>query len=66
MLNSKTYFEQVPLEFVRQIVEEQIRMDGANETIEEIDQEALNEGPPEVEGRLIPEPLTIAKLRSLN
>ncbi|MGB2590918.1 MAG: hypothetical protein WBG02_00610 [Candidatus Acidiferrum sp.] len=66
MFNSKTYFEQVPLEFVKQIVEEQIRTGGADETMEEIDKEVPNEGPPEAERRFIPEPGTTAKMRSLN
>ncbi|MGA2097274.1 MAG: hypothetical protein ABSH39_13305 [Candidatus Acidiferrum sp.] len=66
MFNSKTHFEQVPLEFVKQIVEEQIRTVGAGETMEEIQKEMLNEGPPEAERRPILEPRTIAKVRSLN
>jgi hypothetical protein len=66
MFNSKTYFEQVPLESVKQIIEEQIRTDVADETMEEIEKVTLNEGPPETEGRPILEPRTSAKVRSLN
>ena len=65
MFNSTTYFEQVPLEFVKQILEEQIRTESADETIE-IDKEVPREDLREAEGRSILEHRTVARVRSLN
>lgn len=66
MFNLKTYFEQVPLEFVKQIVEAQIRMDGVDESMEALDNEALNEDLADAERQSILEPRTFARVRSLN
>ena len=66
MSNSKTYFEQVPLKFVKQIVEKQIDVEAASETIQESDEELLVEGPSEAEGRSSLEPSTPAQAGSVN
>jgi hypothetical protein len=66
MFNSKTHFEQVPLKFVKQIVEEQIKTETAGQTMERIDKEAPSESPPEEGERSILQPRTLAKTRSLN
>jgi hypothetical protein len=66
MFNSKTYFDQVPLEFVKVIVEEQIRTETAGEAIKRIDKDASSETPPEAEGRSILQPRRVARVRSAN
>jgi hypothetical protein len=66
MFNLKTYFEQVPLEFVKQIVEEQIQMDGTEESMEGLDDEALKEDLTDAERQSILEPRTLPRVRSLN
>jgi hypothetical protein len=66
MFNSKTYFEQVPLEIVKQIVEEQLQTETTNEAHQGIDEETRSEGPPQAEGPLSLELRTIAQVRSLN
>jgi|HubBroStandDraft_3_1064219.scaffolds.fasta_scaffold231928_2 hypothetical protein len=66
MFNSKTYFEQVPLEFVKHIVEAQMRMEAAGETLEGIDKEVASEDLPEAEGRSLVQFRTVAQVRSLD
>ena len=66
MFNAKTYFEQVPLKFVKQIVEEQIDTEAASETMQEFDEEPLVEGLSEVEGGSSLEPGTADQAGSVN
>ena len=66
MSNSKTYFEQVPLEFVKHIVEEQIQVEATSEMIEGCDKELLVRGLSEAEGRSSLEPSTPAQAGSVN
>jgi hypothetical protein len=66
MFNSKTYFEQVPLEFVKHVVEEQIQVEATSETIEGLDTELLVEGLSEAEGRSSLEPSATAQAESVN
>jgi len=66
MFKSKTYFEQVPLEIVKQIVEKQIKTEAAGKTAEGIDKEAPNEHRPQAEGRPILKRRTLVKARSIN
>jgi len=66
MFNSKTYFEQVPLEFVKHIVEEQVRMEPAGEAIEATDKEPRRGSSLEAERRTILKPRKIVRVRSLN
>lgn len=66
MFNSKTHFEQVPLEIVNKIVEEQMLTHAANEPNQEIDKEALSEVPREVEERSVGLPGAIARMKFSN
>jgi hypothetical protein len=66
MSNFKTHFEQVSLEFVKQIVEEQIRAETASERVEGMDKGAPSESPPEAEGRSILQRRKIARVRPVN
>jgi len=64
MFNSKTHFEQVPLEIVRKIVEEQIRRETANEQIQRTKKETVEEDILEAGGQSIPQALTFCQLES--
>lgn len=62
MFNSKTHFEQVPLEIVNKIVEEQMLTEAAKEPNQEIDKEARSEVPREAEERSVALPVTLARV----
>lgn len=64
MFNSKTHFEQVPLEFVRKIVEEQIRMEATTEQHQGIKKAKLSEALSEAEERSLIQHLTFAQVES--
>lgn len=66
MLNPRTHFAQVPLDVVRKIVEEQVRMEPASEPDQGIDKETLSEVLMESEGRSIAPPVTLAHVESSN
>ena len=66
MFNPKTHFAQVPLEVVKKIVEEQVRMELASEPDQAIDKETLSEVLLESEGRSIAPPVTLARVKSSN
>jgi hypothetical protein len=56
MFNSKTHFEQVPLEFVRKMVEEGTLKEGASEQHQGIEKATWSEVLSETEGRSIAHP----------
>ena len=64
MFNSKTHFEQVPLEVVKEIIEEQIRTEVADETIQGSDKEIQGDVLSEREGQTTARPLTLAQAES--
>ncbi|MGB6598860.1 MAG: hypothetical protein WBE70_17230, partial [Candidatus Acidiferrum sp.] len=66
MFNPKTHFAQVPLEVVKKIVEEQVRMEPASEPHQGINKETLSEVLLESEGRSIAPPVTLARVESSN
>jgi hypothetical protein len=66
MFNSRTHFEQVPLEIIKKIVEEQRLAEAASEPSQEIDKEKLSEVLFEAEKRSLTPPHTTARVRSLN
>jgi flagellar hook-basal body complex protein FliE len=66
MFNTKTYFEQIPLEFVRKIVEEQIQTEAASEAFQGIDEEKLSDVFLEAEKQSIVQPPASAQVEPLN
>ncbi len=66
MFNSKTYFEQVPLEFVKQILEGQIRTKETGETMEGIDKKKSRKELRGPETRSILRTRKVAQVESLN
>ena len=66
MFNSKTHFEQVPLENIKKIVEEQRLAETASQPCQEIEEEKLSEVLLEAEKRSVTQPHTTAQVRSLN
>jgi hypothetical protein len=66
MFNSRTHFEQVPLENIKKIVEEQRLAEAASAPYQEIDEEKLSEVLLEAEERSIAQPHTTAQEESLN
>lgn len=67
MFNSRTHFEQVPLENIKKIVEEQRLAEAASAPYQEIDEEKLSEVLLEAEERSpLAQPHTTAQVESLN
>jgi hypothetical protein len=66
MFNSKTYFEQVPLEKIKKIVEEQKVTEAASEPNQGIGEEKLSDVFSEAEKQSIAQPHTSAQVESLN
>jgi len=66
MFKSKTYFEQVPLEFVRRMVEEQIQEEATSETFPGVEKEMLSEVLSEAEGESILQTSKLAQVETLN
>jgi hypothetical protein len=66
MFNSRTHFEQVPLEIIKKIVEDQRLAEAASEPSQEIDKEKLSEAFSEAEERSLTQPHTTAQVESLN
>jgi hypothetical protein len=56
MLYSQTHFRQVPLEIVKQIVEEQIRIEAGSEEQQETREEIMNEDLCGEEGQSLVQP----------
>jgi hypothetical protein len=66
MFNSKTHFEQVPLEIIKEIVEKQTLMEAANEPDQQNAEEKLSDVFLEVEKRSTTQPHTSAQVESSN
>lgn len=66
MFNSKTHFQQVPLEFVRKMVEDQIQREAITEHYQGIEKVTRNEPLSPVKGKSVASPVALAQVESRN